>query len=207
MIDVLLADDHPVVRAGLRALVEGEADMRVVGEFDTAEALVRAVGLGETADVVLLDLRFGDGRMGGAEAARELVRLGGPAVLVLTTYDSDADILEAVEAGATGYLLKDAPTAELTAAIRSAAAGVVALGPAVQQRLLSRVRAPATALSRRELEVLGRVAQGASNDDVARALFLSRATVKSHLVHVYEKLGVDSRTAAVAEARRRGLLR
>jgi DNA-binding NarL/FixJ family response regulator len=181
--------------------------MRVVGEFDTAEALVRAVGLGETADVVLLDLRFGDGRMGGAEAARELVRLGGPAVLVLTTYDSDADILEAVEAGATGYLLKDAPTAELTAAIRSAAAGVVALGPAVQQRLLSRVRAPATALSRRELEVLGRVAQGASNDDVARALFLSRATVKSHLVHVYEKLGVDSRTAAVAEARRRGLLR
>jgi DNA-binding NarL/FixJ family response regulator len=207
VIDVLLADDHPVVRAGLRALVEGEADMRVVGEFDTAEALVRAVGLGETADVVLLDLRFGDGRMGGAEAARELVRLGGPAVLVLTTYDSDADILEAVEAGATGYLLKDAPTAELTAAIRSAAAGVVALGPAVQQRLLSRVRAPATALSRRELEVLGRVAQGASNDDVARALFLSRATVKSHLVHVYEKLGVDSRTAAVAEARRRGLLR
>lgn len=207
MIDVLLADDHPVVRAGLRALVEGEADMRVVGEFDTAEALVRAVGLGETADVVLLDLRFGDGRMGGAEAARELVRLGGPAVLVLTTYDSDADILEAVEAGATGYLLKDAPTAELTAAIRSAAAGVVALGPAVQQRLLSRVRAPATALSRRELEVLGLVAQGASNDDVARALFLSRATVKSHLVHVYEKLGVDSRTAAVAEARRRGLLR
>ncbi|HWK92161.1 MAG TPA: response regulator transcription factor [Luteimicrobium sp.] len=207
MIDVLLADDHPVVRAGLRALVEGEADMRVVGEFDTAEALVRAVGLGEAADVVLLDLRFGDGRMGGAEAARELVRLGGPAVLVLTTYDSDADILEAVEAGATGYLLKDAPTAELTAAIRSAAAGVVALGPAVQRRLLSRVRAPGTALSRRELEVLGLVAQGASNDDVARALFLSRATVKSHLVHVYEKLGVDSRTAAVAEARRRGLLR
>jgi len=207
VIDVLLADDHPVVRAGLRALVEGEADMRVVGEFDTAEALVRAVGLGEAADVVLLDLRFGDGRMGGAEAARELVRLGGPAVLVLTTYDSDADILEAVEAGATGYLLKDAPTAELTAAIRSAAAGVVALGPAVQRRLLSRVRAPGTALSRRELEVLGLVAQGASNDDVARALFLSRATVKSHLVHVYEKLGVDSRTAAVAEARRRGLLR
>ncbi len=207
MIDVLLADDHPVVRAGLRALVEGEDDMRVVGEFDTAEALVRAVRLGEVADVVLLDLRFGDGRMGGAEAARELGRLGGPAVLVLTTYDSDADILEAVEAGATGYLLKDAPTAELTAAIRAAAAGEVALGPAVQQRLLSRVRAPAIALSRRELEVLGLVAQGASNDDVARSLFLSRATVKSHLVHVYEKLGVDSRTAAVAEARRRGLLR
>jgi len=207
VIDVLLADDHPVVRAGLRALVEGEDDMRVVGEFDTAEALVRAVGLGTAADVVLLDLRFGDDRMGGAEAAREVVRLGGPAVLVLTTYDSDADILEAVEAGATGYLLKDAPTAELTAAIRAAAAGDVALGPAVQQRLLSRVRAPATALSRRELEVLGLVAQGRSNDDVARALFLSRATVKSHLVHVYEKLGVDSRTAAVAEARRRGLLR
>jgi DNA-binding NarL/FixJ family response regulator len=205
-IRVVLTDDHPVVRAGLRAVVDAEGDMTVVDELGTAEELVRRVGAGLDADVVLLDLRFGEGRMGGAEAAREVVRLGGPPVLILTTYDSDQEILAAIEAGATGYLLKDAPTDELTAAIRAAAAGQVALGPTVQRRLLGRMRAPGVALSLRELEVLGLVAQGCSNDDVARRLFLSTATVKSHLVHVYEKLGVDSRTAAVAEARRRGLL-
>ncbi|MGW6005081.1 LuxR C-terminal-related transcriptional regulator [Oerskovia enterophila] len=206
-IRVVLTDDHPVVRAGLRAVVDAEGDMEVVDELATAEELVRRVGAGLEADVVLLDLRFGDGRMGGAQAAREVVRLGGPPVLILTTYDSDQEILAAIEAGATGYLLKDAPTEELTAAIRAAAAGQVALGPSVQRRLLGRMRAPGVSLSLRELEVLGLVSQGLSNDEVARELFLSRATVKSHLVHVYEKLGVDSRTAAVAEARRQGLLR
>ncbi|MET4223298.1 response regulator transcription factor [Oerskovia enterophila] len=206
-IRVVLTDDHPVVRAGLRAVVDAEGDMEVVDELATAEELVRRVGAGLEADVVLLDLRFGDGRMGGAQAAREVVRLGGPPVLILTTYDSDQEILAAIEAGATGYLLKDAPTDELTAAIRAAAAGQVALGPSVQRRLLGRMRAPGVSLSLRELEVLGLVAQGLSNDEVARELFLSKATVKSHLVHVYEKLGVDSRTAAVAEARRQGLLR
>jgi len=206
-IRVVLTDDHPVVRAGLRAVVDAEGDMEVVDELATAEELVRRVGAGLEADVVLLDLRFGDGRMGGAQAAREVVRLGGPPVLILTTYDSDQEILAAIEAGATGYLLKDAPTDELTAAIRAAAAGQVALGPSVQRRLLGRMRAPGVSLSLRELEVLGLVSQGLSNDEVARELFLSRATVKSHLVHVYEKLGVDSRTAAVAEARRQGLLR
>jgi len=206
-IRVVLTDDHPVVRAGLRAVVDAEGDMEVVDELATAEELVRRVGAGLEADVVLLDLRFGEGRMGGAEAAREVVRLGGPPVLILTTYDSDQEILAAIEAGATGYLLKDAPTDELTAAIRAAAAGQVALGPSVQRRLLGRMRAPGVSLSLRELEVLGLVAQGLSNDEVARELFLSKATVKSHLVHVYEKLGVDSRTAAVAEARRQGLLR
>jgi DNA-binding NarL/FixJ family response regulator len=204
---VVLTDDHPVVRAGLRAVVDAEGDMEVVDELATAEDLVRRVRAGLEADVVLLDLRFGDGRMGGAQAAREVVRLGGPPVLILTTYDSDQEILAAIEAGATGYLLKDAPTDELTAAIRAAAAGQVALGPSVQRRLLGRMRAPGVSLSLRELEVLGLVAQGLSNDEVARELFLSKATVKSHLVHVYEKLGVDSRTAAVAEARRQGLLR
>lgn len=204
---VVLTDDHPVVRAGLRAVVDAEGDMEVVDELATAEELVRRVRAGLEADVVLLDLRFGDGRMGGAQAAREVVRLGGPPVLILTTYDSDQEILAAIEAGATGYLLKDAPTDELTAAIRAAAAGQVALGPSVQRRLLGRMRAPGVSLSLRELEVLGLVSQGLSNDEVARELFLSKATVKSHLVHVYEKLGVDSRTAAVAEARRQGLLR
>lgn len=204
---VVLTDDHPVVRAGLRAVVDAEGDMEVVDELATAEELVRRVRAGLEADVVLLDLRFGEGRMGGAQAAREVVRLGGPPVLILTTYDSDQEILAAIEAGATGYLLKDAPTDELTAAIRAAAAGQVALGPSVQRRLLGRMRAPGVSLSLRELEVLGLVAQGLSNDEVARELFLSKATVKSHLVHVYEKLGVDSRTAAVAEARRQGLLR
>ena len=204
---VVLTEDHPVVRAGLRAVVDAEGDLEVVDELATAEELVRRVRAGLEADVVLLDLRFGDGRMGGAQAAREVVRLGGPPVLILTTYDSDQEILAAIEAGATGYLLKDAPTDELTAAIRAAAAGQVALGPSVQRRLLGRMRAPGVSLSLRELEVLGLVAQGLSNDEVARELFLSKATVKSHLVHVYEKLGVDSRTAAVAEARRQGLLR
>jgi DNA-binding NarL/FixJ family response regulator len=207
MIGVVLADDHPVVRAGLRALVDGQDDMRVVDEFATAEELVRSASVGLDADVVLLDLQFGEQRMGGVVAAREIVRLSGPPVLVLTTYDSDADIVEAVEAGAMGYLLKDAATDELTAAIRSAAAGEVALGPSVQRRLMHRMRTPSATLSLRELEVLGLVARGLSNDDVARELFLSRATVKSHLVHVFEKLGVDSRTAAVSRARQRGLLR
>lgn len=204
---VVLADDHPVVRAGLRALLDAQPDLEVVAELETAEELVRQVGLGLDADVVLLDLQFGPGRLGGAQATREVVRLGGPPVLVLTTYDSDADILGAVEAGATGYLLKDAPTDELTAAVRSAAQGRTALGPSVQQRLLQRVRRPQVALSARELEVLELVAAGLSNDEIAARLVVSRATVKTHLVHVFGKLGVDSRTAAVARARETGVLR
>jgi DNA-binding NarL/FixJ family response regulator len=206
-VDVVLADDHPVVRAGLRAVLEAEPDVRVVAEVGSAEELLDALRAGLRADVVLLDLQFGAGRLGGGAAVREIVAVGGPAVLVVTTYDSDADILAAVEAGARGYLLKDAPTEELTAAVRAAAAGEVALGPAVQRRLLGRLRSPATALTARELEVLGLVADGRTNDEIARELFLSRATVKTHLVHVYDKLGASSRTAAVAEARRRGLLR
>ena len=159
-----------------------------------------------TADVLLLDLQFGPGRLGGAEATRQIVAADGPPVLILTTYGSDADILSAIEAGASGYLLKDAPTDELAAAIRAAASGAVALGPAIQARLLDRMRRPTLSLTARELEVLRLVALGRSNDAIARELFLSRATVKSHLAHVYDKLGVQSRTEAIAVARQRGLL-
>lgn len=209
MIRVLVADDHPVVRAGLRALLEAEPDFEVVGEAASAEA---AVELGAGADVVLMDLRFGDGP-GGAEATRRL-RAGGatgaggatPRVLVLTNYDSDSDILGAVEAGASGYLLKDAPPDELITAVRAAAAGETALAPAIARRLLERMRTPAAALSTRELEVLRLVADGLSNADIAARLRLSERTVKSHLVHVFTKLDVASRTAAVAAARSAGLI-
>lgn len=206
MIDVVLTDDHPVVRAGLRAVIENEHDMRVVDELGSAEELVARVRRGQPADVLLLDLQFGPGRLGGADATRQIVRAGGPPVLILTTYGSDADILTAVEAGASGYLLKDAPTHELTAAIRAAAGGAVTLAPAVQARLLDRMRRPTVSLTLRELEVLRHVAAGRSNDAIAGELVLSRATVKSHLAHIYDKLGVQSRTEAVAVARERGLL-
>jgi len=206
VIDVVLTDDHPVVRAGLRAVIETEPDMRVVAELGTAEELVARVRRGDPADVLLLDLQLGPGRLGGAEATRQIVAAGGPPVLILTTYGSDTDILSAIEAGASGYLLKDAPTDELTAAIRAAASGAVALGPAIQARLLDRMRRPTLSLTPRELEVLNLVALGRSNDAIARELFLSRATVKSHLAHTYDKLGVQSRTEAIAAARHRGIL-
>ena len=203
---LLLADDHPVVRAGLRAVLETEADFEIVADVPTAEQAVRLAAQCDV-DVVLMDLQFG-GRMLGSQATAEITaRPGGPRVLVLTTYDTDADILAAVEAGATGYLLKDAPPQELAAAVRTAAAGRSALAPTVALRLMDRLRTPATALSRRETEVLQLVAEGHSNAAVSKLLFLSQATVKSHLVHIYAKLGVDSRTSAVAAATAQGLIR
>ncbi|MFI2184114.1 response regulator [Streptomyces sioyaensis] len=203
---LLLADDHPVVRAGLRAVLETEADFEIVADVPTAEQAVRRAAQGGV-DVVLMDLQFG-GRMLGSQATAEITaRAGGPRVLVLTTYDTDADILAAIEAGATGYLLKDAPPQELAAAVRTAAAGRSALAPTVALRLMDRLRTPATALSRRETEVLQLVAEGHSNAAVSKLLFLSQATVKSHLVHIYAKLGVDSRTSAVAAATAQGLIR
>ncbi|WP_372350099.1 response regulator [Streptomyces sp. KL116D] len=206
MIRLLLADDHPVVRAGLRAVLDAEPDFEIAAEAPTAERAVELAG-SERVDVVLMDLQFGAG-MHGAQATALIAALpDGPRVLVLTTYDTDADILAAVEAGASGYLLKDAPPEELAAAVRTAASGRSALAPAVADRLMDRMRAPSEALSRRELEVLQLVRDGLSNADVARELFLSQATVKSHLVHIYAKLGVDSRTAAVAAAVGQGLLR
>ncbi|KOU63708.1 LuxR family transcriptional regulator [Streptomyces sp. WM4235] len=205
-IRLLLADDHPVVRAGLRAVLDTEADFAVVAEAATAE---RAVELAASAgvDVVLMDLQFGPGMHGSQATALITARPDAPRVLVLTTYDTDADILAAVEAGASGYLLKDAPPEELAAAVRTAAAGQSALAPAVALRLMDRMRMPAEALTKRELEVLQLVADGLSNQQISKRLFLSQATVKSHLVHVYAKLGVDSRTAAVAAAATRRLIR
>lgn len=205
-IRLLLADDHPVVRAGLRAVLEVEPDLEIVAEAATADAAVDLVRR-MPVDVVLMDLQFG-GAMAGVAATRTITAgPEAPRVLVLTTFDSDADILDAVEAGATGYLLKDAPPDELVAAIRTAADGKPALAPTVALRLMDRMRTPGLTLSQRETEVLGLVADGLANRQIAQRLFLSEATVKSHLVHIYDKLGVDSRTAAVAAATDRGLIR
>ncbi|WP_340540364.1 response regulator transcription factor [Nocardioides sp. GXZ039] len=206
MIRILIADDHPVVRAGLRALLDSEPDLEVVGEASSAE---HAVELAATVspELVLMDLQFAGGAT-GAEATR-LIRgqAAPPYVLVLTNYDTDGDILGAVEAGASGYLLKDAPPAELVAAIRAAAAGESALAPTIAGRLLERMRTPQVSLSGREIEVLELVASGASNAEIASSLHITDATVKSHLVHVFSKLGVSSRTAAVSAGRSLGLLR
>ncbi|MFI9592771.1 response regulator [Nonomuraea sp. NPDC052265] len=205
MIRIVLVDDHPVVRSGLRAMLAGQPDFDLAGEAATGE---QGVELAATLapDVVLMDLQLGAG-MHGSEATRRIVALGGPRVLVLTTFDTDADIVAAIESGATGYLLKDAPSEDLHAAIRSAAAGASALAPSVASRLLGRVRAPDATLSPRELEVLGHVAAGLSNRQISKAMFLSETTVKTHLAHIYTKLDVDSRTAAVAAASKRGLIR
>ncbi|WP_106402740.1 response regulator [Actinocorallia populi] len=205
-IRLLLADDHPVVRAGLRAVLETEPGMAVTAEAATAEEAVVRAAAGDI-DVVLMDLQFGGG-MNGAEATAAITaRPAAPRVLIVTTYDTDADTLPAIEAGATGYILKDAPPEDLAAAVRTAAAGRTILAPAVADRLMNRLRAPHSSLTRRETEVLGLVAEGLSNQRVAERLHLTEGTVKSHLARVYVKLGVDSRTAAVAAATDLGLIR
>jgi DNA-binding NarL/FixJ family response regulator len=205
-IRLLLADDHPIVRAGLRAVLETEPGLTVIAEAATAEdAVTRAA---ETdIDVVLMDLQFGKG-MGGAEATALITaRPGAPRVLIVTTYDSDADTLPAIEAGATGYLLKDAPPEDLAAAVRTAASGRTTLAPTVADRLLYRMRTPATTLTRRETEVLTLLADGLSNHAIATRLHLTEGTVKSHLARIYTKLDVDSRTAAIATATHLGIIR
>ena len=206
MIRVVIADDHPIVRAGLRALLDGEDDITIVGEASTADD---AVALAEESapELVLMDLQFGD-RAAGADATRRVRALAAPPyVLVLTNYDTDGDILGAVEAGASGYLLKDAPPAELLAGVRAAAAGQSALAPAIAGRLFARLREPRVSLSAREIDVLRLVDAGESNADIAARLHITDATVKSHLAHVFSKLGVSSRTAAVSAARSLGVLR
>ncbi|MBV1856105.1 response regulator [Catellatospora tritici] len=206
MITVLVVDDHPIVRAGLRATLAADPGLEVVGEAAGGEEAVRLVEQLHP-QVVLMDLQLGAG-IDGAQATarlRELTRP--PRVLILTTYDSDADILRAIEAGAIGYLLKDADPGDLRAAVRAAAAGETVLAPSVATRLVSRVRSPGASLTPREAEVLQLVAAGHSNSAIARQLFITEATVKSHLVQVFAKLGVDNRTAATAEARRRGIIR
>ncbi|MFG6199060.1 response regulator [Nonomuraea sp. JJY05] len=204
VIRLLIADDHPIVRDGLRGMFAGDPDFEVLGEAgDGAQAVELARAL--NPDVILMDLRMP--RMDGVAAIKELARLGIAArVLVLTTYDTDRDVLPAIEAGATGYLLKDTARDELVRAVRTAARGEAVLSPSVATRLLGQVRAPADPLSARELEVLQLIADGATNREVATRLFISEATVKSHVLHIYTKLGVNDRAAAVAVAFRRGLL-
>jgi len=203
-ITVLIADDHPIVRDGLRGMFTGRG-FEVVGEAaNGAEAVAMAERL--RPDVVLMDLRMPG--TDGVAAITELARLGNPArVLVLTTYDTDSDVLPAIEAGATGYLLKDAPREDLFRAVEAAARGEAVLSPAVASRLMGRMREPVReTLSQRELEVLTLVARGSTNKEAAKKLFISEATVKTHLIHVYAKLGVKDRAAAVAVAFERGLL-
>jgi DNA-binding NarL/FixJ family response regulator len=204
-IKLLIVDDHPVVRDGLRGMFAGDPDFEVLGEAsDGAEALSKAEAL--HPDVILMDLQMPG--MDGVTTIRQLGERGLPGrVLVLTTYDSDTDVVPAIEAGATGYLLKDSTRAELFRAVRAAARGEAVLAPSVARRLMAQVSAPAReALSQRELEVLALVAQGFNNREAAKRLFISEATVKTHLNHIYAKLGVDDRAAAVAAAYERGWL-
>lgn len=204
-IRLVIVDDHPVVRDGLRGVFTGDPGFAVLGEAaDGTEAIALIEHRG--ADVVLMDLRMPG--MGGVEAIARLRRTApGVRVLVLTTYDTDADVLAAIEAGATGYLLKDTPRGELVRAVRAAHRGDSVLSPSVAGRLMGRVREPVRdALSHRELEVLRLVADGASNRDAAARLFISEATIKTHLLHIYGKLKVRDRAAAVAEGYKRGLL-
>lgn len=206
---VLLVDDHPVVRSGLRAVLEATGRVEVVGEAASGEQALALVPR-LTPDVVLMDLNLGEGMDGVSATTRILAGGAGeqaPAVLILTTYDHDTDIVRAVEAGASGYLLKDASPETIADAVAAAARGETVLASGLAQRLVSRMRAPAEpALTSRELEVLRLVAQGAGNRAIAKELFVSEATVKTHLVHAYDKLGVDNRTGAVTAARERGLL-
>ncbi|HLU72486.1 MAG TPA: response regulator transcription factor [Nonomuraea sp.] len=203
-IRLLIADDHPIVRDGIRGMFAGDPGFEVLGEAgDGARAVELARAL--NPDVILMDLRMPV--MDGVAAIKELARLGiGARVLVLTTYDTDRDVLPAIEAGATGYLLKDTRREDLVAAVRTAARGESVLSPSVATRLVGQVRTPADPLSARELEVLELIAQGTTNREVAARLFISEATVKSHLLHIYAKLGVNDRAAAVAAAFRRGLI-
>ncbi|WP_458243123.1 response regulator [Streptomyces sp. MAI_2237] len=202
---LLLCDDHAVVRAGLRALMASAEGIEVVGEAGSGEeALALAARL--RPDVVLMDLQLGDG-MDGVAAIRQLTAgQSPPRVLVLTMFDTDADITRAIEAGATGYLLKAERPEELFAAVHSAARGRTALSAPVADRLLARMRSPHPVLSTREREILGQLARGLGNREIARALFISEATVKTHLGRIYGKLGVETRAGAVAVAKERRLL-
>jgi DNA-binding NarL/FixJ family response regulator len=205
-IRLVIADDHPVVRDGLSGMFAADPDFEVAGEAADGSQVLR---LAEAVrpDVILMDLRMPG--MDGVTAIAELARRGNPAhVLVLTTYDTDSYVLPAIEAGATGYLLKDAPRDELLRAVRAAAAGQSVLAPSVATRLLNKVRSPEPdLLSQRELEVLELVAAGTTNREAAARLFISEATVKTHLLHIYAKLGVADRAAAVAAAFSLGLLK
>lgn len=206
IIRLLIVDDHPVVRSGLQGMLASQIDFEVVGEAqDGSEGVALARKL--RPDVILMDLRMPE--MDGVEAiGRIKTRQPEMQILVLTTYESDADILRAIEQGASGYLLKDAPREDLYAAIRAVAQGKSPLAPAVAARLMGRLRGSADkALSNREIEVLELVARGTSNKQIGKELWISETTVKTHMLHVFEKLGVTDRTAAVTVALKRGIIR
>ncbi|MBT2407082.1 MULTISPECIES: response regulator transcription factor [unclassified Streptomyces] len=206
MTTILLCDDHAVVRAGLLALLGSEPDIEVLGEAGSGEEAV-ALAARLHPDVVLMDLQLGEG-IDGVEAIRRITAAGEnpPHVLVLTTYDTDADITRAIGAGATGYLLKAERPEELFAAIHAAAAGRTTLSPPVASRVMARMRGTRPTLTDRELDILSQLARGLGNRDIARALFISEATVKTHLGRIYDKLGVDTRAGAVAIAKEQRLL-
>lgn len=202
---VLVVDDHPIVRAGLRSLFVPDAGVEIVAEAATGEEAT-AIARRLRPDVVLCDLRLGDG-IDGVQTTEALRALDpAPAVVILTTFDRDAEILGAVEAGAAGYLLKDSPSEQIVAAIRDAAAGQLVLSPELTARMVQVLRAPRVKLTDRELDVLRLLDTGAANREIAKELFVTEATVKTHLVHVFEKLGVGSRSRAVAVARESGIL-
>jgi DNA-binding NarL/FixJ family response regulator len=210
-IRILLVDDHPVVRAGLRAMLTAFEGISVAAEAADGEAalmeLKRLQILGERVDVVLMDLQMGAGMDGVTATSRIKLLEDPPPVLILTTYDTDADILAAVEAGASGYMLKDAPPEQIHQAVMAAAVGQTALAPRVAALLMRRINNPAPALTPREVQLLELLATGLSNRAIAKKIFISEATVKTHLVHIYGKLGVDNRTAAIAAASQRRIIR
>lgn len=204
MINVMLIDDHPVVRAGLRSILDSFDDILVALEGADGTALEQLNDASPTIDVVVCDIQMPN--VDGIEVVKRLKEAGGPSVLILTTYDTEADIVAAVEAGALGYLLKDSPEEELHSAVQATAAGRRTLAPKVIDLLATRMGKPQEALSQRELEILRALATGAGNKQLAKQLFISEATVKTHLIHIYQKLGVDNRTAAVSTARARKLI-
>ncbi|WP_435199042.1 response regulator [Janibacter sp. GS2] len=205
VVSVVVVEDHPVTRMGIVTLLGQDERLRVAGQAGTGEEALAVVERARP-DVVVTDLRLGDGMDGVGVTTALRTRRAAPAVLVLTTYDTDRDIVRAVEAGATGYLLKDADPGDIVGAVVRAAAGETVLSPALAQRVVARMGRPRADLSTREVEVLAAVATGLGNREIARSLFISEATVKTHLVHAFTKLDVDSRTAAVARAREEGLL-
>ncbi|MEW9872551.1 response regulator [Arthrobacter sp. HS15c] len=210
-IRILLVDDHPVVRAGLRAMLSDFEGISVAAEAADGDAALRELKrlqtLGDPVDVVLMDLQMGAGMDGVTATAQIRLLEAAPPVLILTTYDTDADILAAVEAGASGYMLKDAPPEQIRQAVLAAAAGQTALAPKIAALLMNRIANPAPALTPREIQLLELLATGLSNRAIAKKTFISEATVKTHLVHIYGKLGVDNRTAAISEATQRRIIR